>query len=75
MEMKFKNVYSFGDLQDGDRFYFAGDKKQLVYEFRRIITDYNKFELRANGTQHFIPATGKQRSSDVVFLRHAGTVC
>jgi hypothetical protein len=65
-----KKEYAFTDLEDGDRFYFAGDKKKVVHEVTR---DKDGYKVRDRDHHHWQRPTMKQVTSRIIFLRKTET--
>ena len=70
--MERNNNTILGKLQKGDRFYFSGDKKKIVYEVivtseeRRLI--YNR--INAYGYKMLPFDVNGSDEREVIFLRH-----
>jgi hypothetical protein len=70
--MERKTATTFGELRQGDRFYFTSDSKKVVYQVTPENTlqkgSYNKVDEDGKKEWHF----DKQASNDrqVIFLRH-----
>ena len=75
MEKQFQKMYAFIELEDGDRFYFEGDKKKEVNEAEVTLEPGRAkiIRIKKQGDLHANLPTFKMRNSNIIFLRHAGT--
>ena len=60
-------IYAFTDLENGDRFFFAGDAKKGIHEAQ---VEELVIKIRKDKEVHYNLPTLKQKQSKVVFLRN-----
>jgi hypothetical protein len=75
MDKQFQNQYAFIELEDGDRFYFVGDTKKEVWQAEVTVEPLRAkiIKVKKQSEAHANLPTYKQRNTNIIFLRHAGT--